>query len=335
MREMFKPQEKPAEKVHKTKKTDSKKRDIGEGAARKRLQENEIFTQFEEPVFMTVIGDNEEGGEYLVNHVDIGEFGPKNVLEMEDLIDMAIERSKNAIPPDIDELLDDTHQTINTGHPGYAKINVMLSEEEKADPNLAKIFKVAIVPLEGTEFHMSPWSMDCTLRGEELGRKTTADEDSISHRCNKKLTHGVGALHSKKKYGEWTSGLPCDEGYWVNVETLLRVDGLFGERSRDIHQSERWGRNYDRLRTIIKVNHRERERYKRIRFEILALTTTIKDLKENPQFMREYDTDMNYILNKYGNAVEELIDMDMVWLKPIATRASQAHTPPDNCIQPR
>ena len=115
MREMFKPQEKPAGKSQKTKKSESKKRDIGAGAAGKRLLENEIFTQFEEPVLMTTIGDNEEGGEYLVNHVDTGEFGPKNITEMEELIDMAIERSKLAILPDIGELMDDTH-THNNQH---------------------------------------------------------------------------------------------------------------------------------------------------------------------------------------------------------------------------
>ena len=332
MGEMFKPQEKPVEKTRKTKKHE-KKRDSGAGAAGKRLLENEIFTQFEDPVLMTTIGDNEKGGEYLVNHVDTGEFGPKNIIEMEDLIDMAIERSKHAILPDIDELLDDSHQTINSGHPGYAKINVGLSEEEKTDPNLARIFKVAIVPLVGVEFHMSPWSMNCTLTGSELERKTYPAEDSISHRCCGKLRHGVGALQSKNKNGDRTSGLPCNEGYWVNIETLLYVDGLFGERWQDIHASERWNRHYDRLRTIVKVNHREREWKKRIRFEILALTTTIKDLKGNPLFMQNHGIDVQYIVRQYGNAVEELSEGDTIWLKPIAIRASQAHTPPERCIQ--
>ena len=105
-----------------------------------------------------------------------------------------------------------THTTTNTGHPGYDKINVGLSDDEKNNPNLAKIFNVAIVPLEGVEFHMSPWGLNCTLTGRELDRKTYPDEDSISHRCCGKLRHGVGALQSKNIRGERTSGLPCDEG---------------------------------------------------------------------------------------------------------------------------
>ena len=131
----------------------------------------------------------------------------QRIAEMEDLIDMAIERSKLAILPDIGELLDDAHHTINTGHSGYAKIDVGLSTEEKNNPNLARIFNVEVVPLEGVKFHMNPWNMNCTLTGRNLERMTRPDEDTISHRCCGKLRHGVGALESENKNGQKTSGL--------------------------------------------------------------------------------------------------------------------------------
>ena len=158
--------------------------------------------------------------------------------------------------------------------------------------------------------------------------------ESVKHLCEnpKNLhVHCVGATiqvyispppprGGPYRNGQKTSGLPCDEGYWVNIEALLDFDYLFGESRRNVHPSDRPGRRHDRLRTLIKVNHREREWKKRIRFEVLALTAKIKILRENPEFIQRHGIDVQYIRRQYGNAVEELAEMDRIWLKPIAIR---------------
>ena len=153
---------------------------VGGKTSRKQVQGKDIFTRFDRPTPMPDIGDQEEGGKYLVGKMDIGTYGPKNKEEMGELLELALERSKTTILPEISQLLDDKYESVNRGHPGYAKIDVKLSKEEKADAVLCKIFSVDIVPLNGCEFHMYPWNTSCLLDEQECRRRTTDYEDTIT-----------------------------------------------------------------------------------------------------------------------------------------------------------
>ena len=143
------PQPKPAAPPKKSGETSGGK--VGGKTAKNQVQGKDIFTKFDRPAPMPEIGDQEEGGKYLVGKMDIGTYGPKNKDEMGELLELALERSKTTILPEISQLLDDKFESINKGHPGYAKIDVKLSNEEKENAELCKIFSVDIVPLTGCE----------------------------------------------------------------------------------------------------------------------------------------------------------------------------------------
>ena len=228
------PQPKPAAAPKKS--GDASGGKVGGKTSRNQVQGKDVFTRFDRPTPMLEIGDQEEGGQYLVGKMDIGTYGPKNKEEMGELLELALERSKTTILPEISQLLDDKYESINKGHPGYAKIDVKLSKEEKEDAELCKIFSVDIVPLIGCEFYMYPWTMSCLLSDEECRRRTTEYEDTISRRFGARMRHGIGAKNvpiTSDPDGPKGPGLRCDEGYWANIEEALS-DVSLQDQARDV-----------------------------------------------------------------------------------------------------
>ena len=284
---------------------------------------------------MPDIGDQEEGGKYLVGKMDIGTYGPKNKEEMGELLELALERSKTTILPEISQLLDDKYERVNKGHPGYAKIDVKLSSEEKANAELCKIFSVDIVPLVGCEFHMYPWNMSCLLN-QECRRWTTDYEDTIGRRFGARLRRGAGAKTvptTSDPDGPKGRGLRCDEGYWVNVETALGEDKVFGIHGVCVMTAkDRWWYNFDRLKKIVKVIQKEHQRRKRVRFEILALKASRADLAKHIKFAKDNGIDLKKLISTDA-LLGELHNIEPVFLKPLAIRAAMARSDHEEGIQ--
>ena len=335
MRETLLLSEPAKEKPSSSKKPKSKTGgSVGGKIARARIQGNEVFTMFERPVTMVGIGDQEEGGKYLVNNVNIGEYGPKNRKEMEDLLDNALEQSRSTVLPDIAQLLDGNYESINKNHLGYAKIDVRLFPPEKKKPELTKIFGVDTVPLEGCQFHAEPWLMSCFMDKRQCKRQTTNYEDQVGHNVGRKLRHGVGAEWVPKYKGQEdpkVRGLQCDEGYWVNIEHLLGLEPLFLMSFSDRNPNDRWKNFHSRLRNIVKVTESERHHRKRLRFEILALTASPADLKRFPDFCKNHKIDIDAIFSE-DPIVGPLKNVERIFLKPLAIRATMGHTSPKDSI---
>ena len=326
------PQPKPATPPKKSGETSGGK--VGGKTAKNQVQGKDIFTKFDRPTPMPEIGDQEEGGKYLVGKMDIGTYGPKNKDEMGELIELALERSKTTILPEISQLLDDKYESINKGHPGYAKIDVKLSTLEKEDADLCKIFSVDIVPLMGCEFCMYPWNMSCLMSEEECRRRTTEYEDLVSRRFGARMRHGIGAKTvpiTSDPDGLKGPGLKCDEGYWANIEDALGDDRVF-KTQPVTNAHDRWWYHFDRLRKIVKITQKEYYLKKRVRFEILALTAIRIDLAKHKKFAKDNGIDLGKIISK-DPVLGDLHNIDKVFLKPIAVRATMAHKGPKDSIQ--
>ena len=253
---------------------------------------------------------------------------------MGELLELALERSKTTILPEISQLLDDKYESINKGHPGYAKIDVKLQKEEKENAELCKIFSVDIVPLMGCEFYMYPWQMSCLLSDEECRRRTTDYEDAVSRRFGARMRHGIGAKTvpiTPDPDGPKGAGLRCDEGYWANIEDALGDDRVFKTKPATT-ANQRWWYNFDRLKKIVKLTQKEHRLKKRVRFEILALKASRADLAKHEKFARDNGIDLDRIVSK-DPLLGELHNIETVFLKPIAIRATMAHKGQKDGIQ--
>ena len=95
---------------------------------------------------------------------------------------------------------------------------------------------------------------------------------------------------------------------------------------------DRWWYHFDRLKKIVKLTQKEYHLKKRVRFEILALTASRADLAEHEKFARDNGINLDRIVST-DPVLGDLQNIEKVFLKPIAIRATMAHKDQKDGVQ--
>ena len=298
---------------------------------RTRLTEKEEVTKcfYSQPAFMYDIGDREEGGQFLVNGIEVNpsDQGVRNRHELDTLVERAAEESPPVLPT-IEEL----NAWNPKDHDAYVK---WLTEERKQygdNWNFKyiqpfthghNIGTLQLARINGEEYLGYGWS-DVKRFGENewMGKKWENPQwmVELSKRFNAALRHSVGCVKDNRNH----RGLPCDEAGWVNVEAILKYDNIW----RDQHTLAGTTRvNYpvlvERWNNFQRVIFTEYKQTKRIRAQVLGLKVTKGELE---YIMDNFDDGLTKRLERrtlrleIGNADRE------IWLWPVAIRAPMAHS---------
>ena len=298
---------------------------------RTRFTEKEEVTKcfYSQPAFMYDIGDREEGGQFLVNGIEVNpsDQGVRNRHELDALVERAAEESPPVLPT-IEEL----NAWNPKDHDAYVK---WLTEERKQygdNWNFKyiqpfthghNIGTLQLARINGEEYLGYGWS-DVKRFGENewMGKKWENPQwmVELSKRFNAALRHSVGCVKDNRNH----RGLPCDEAGWVNVEAILKYDNIW----RDQHTLAGTTRvNYpvlvERWNNFQRVIFTEYKQTKRIRAQVLGLKVTKGELE---YIMDNFDDGLTKRLERrtlrleIGNADRE------IWLWPVAIRAPMAHS---------
>ena len=298
---------------------------------RTRFTEKEEVTKcfYSQPAFMYDIGDREEGGQFLVNSIEVNpsDQGVRNRHELDALVERAAEESPPVLPT-IEEL----NAWNPKDHDAYVK---WLTEERKQygdNWNFKyiqpfthghNIGTLQLARINGEEYLGYGWS-DVKRFGENewMGKKWENPQwmVELSKRFNAALRHSVGCVKDNRNH----RGLPCDEAGWVNVEAILKYDNIW----RDQHTLAGTTRvNYpvlvERWNNFQRVIFTEYKQTKRIRAQVLGLKVTKGELE---YIMDNFDDGLTKRLERrtlrleIGNADRE------IWLWPVAIRAPMAHS---------
>ena len=284
---------------------------------------------YSQPAFMYDIGDREEGGQFLVNGIEVNpsDQGVRNRHELDALVERAAEESPPVLPT-IEEL----NAWNPKDHDAYVK---WLTEERKqyGDNWNFKYIQpfthghnvgtLQLARINGEEYLGYGWS-DVKRFGENewMGKKWENPQwmVELSKRFNAALRHSVGCVKDNRNH----RGLPCDEAGWVNVEAILKYDNIW----RDQHTLAGTTRvNYpvlvERWNNFQRVIFTEYKQTKRIRAQVLGLKVTKGELE---YIMDNFDDGLTKRLERrtlrleIGNADRE------IWLWPVAIRAPMAHS---------
>ena len=298
---------------------------------RTRFTEKEEVTKcfYSQPAFMYDIVDREEGGQFLVNGIEVNpsDQGVRNRHELDALVERAAEESPPVLPT-IEEL----NAWNPKDHDAYVK---WLTEERKQygdNWNFKyiqpfthghNIGTLQLARINGEEYLGYGWS-DVKRFGENewMGKKWENPQwmVELSKRFNAALRHSVGCVKDNRNH----RGLPCDEAGWVNVESILKYDNIW----RDKHTLAGTTRvNYpvlvERWNNFQRVIFTEYKKTKRIRAQVLGLKVTKGELE---YIMDNFDDGLTKRLERrtlrleIGNADRE------IWLWPVAIRAPMAHS---------
>ena len=298
---------------------------------RTRFTEKEEVTKcfYSQPAFMYDIGDREEGGQFLVNGIEVNpsDQGVRNRHELDALVERAAEESPPVLP---------TIEELNAWNPKDHDAYMDWLREERKQRGDNWNFKyiqpfthghnigtLQLARINGEEYLGYGWS-DVKRFGEHewMGKKWENPQwiVELSKRFNAALRHSVGCVKDSRNH----RGLPCDEAGWVNVEAILKYDNIW----RDKHTLAGTTRvNYpvlvERWNNFQRVIFTEYKQTKRIRAQVLGLKVTKGDLE---YIMDNFDDGLTKRLERrtlrleIGNADRE------IWLWPVAIRAPMAHS---------
>ena len=298
---------------------------------RTRFTEKEEVTKsfYSQPAFMYDIGDREEGGQFLVNGIEVNppDQGVRNRHELDALVERAAEKSPPVLPS-IEEL----NAWNPKDHDEY--MNWIKQEREQRGENWNfkyiqpfthghNIGTLQLARVNGEEYLGYGWSnVHRFAENEWMGKKWENPQwiVDLSKRFNAALRHSVGCVKDNRGH----RGLPCDEAGWVNVESILKYDNIW----RDGHTLAGTTRvNYpilvERWNNFQKVIFTEYKQTKRLRAQVLGLKVTKGELERISQ---QYDDGFTRRLDRQtlrleiGNADRE------IWLWPVAIRAPMAHS---------
>ena len=298
---------------------------------RTRFTEKEEVTKcfYSQPAFMYDIGDREEGGQFLVNGIEVNpsDQGVRNRHELDALVERAAEESPPVLPT-IEEL----NAWNPKDHDAYVK---WLTEERKQygdNWNFKyiqpfthghNIGTLQLARINGEEYLGYGWS-DVKRFGENewMGKKWENPQwmVELSKRFNAALRHSVGCVKDNRNH----RGLPCDEAGWVNVESILKYDNIW----RDKHTLAGTTRvNYpvlvERWNNFQRVIFTEYKQTKRIRAQVLGLKVTKGELE---YIMDNFDDGLTKRLERRTLRLEiGTVDRE-IWLWPVAIRAPMAHS---------
>ena len=298
---------------------------------RTRFTEKEEVTKcfYSQPAFMYDIGDREEGGQFLVNGIEVNpsDQGVRNRHELDALVERAAEESPPVLP---------TIEELNAWNPKDHDAYMDWLREERKQRGDNWNFKyiqpfthghnigtLQLARINGEEYLGYGWS-DVKRFGEHewMGKKWENPQwiVELSKRFNAALRHSVGCVKDSRNH----RGLPCDEAGWVNVEAILKYDNIW----RDKHTLAGTTRvNYpvlvERWNNFQRVIFTEYKQTKRIRAQVLGLKVTKGELE---YIMDNFDDGLTKRLERrtlrleIGNADRER------WLWPVAIRAPMAHS---------
>ena len=306
---------------------------------RTRFTEKEEVTKcfYSQPAFMYDIGDREEGGQFLVNGIEVNpsDQGVRNRHELDALVERAAEESPPVLPT-IEEL----NAWNPKDHDAYVK---WLTEERKQygdNWNFKyiqpfthghNIGTLQLARINGEEYLGYGWS-DVKRFGENewMGNKWENPQwivelspqwiVELSKRFNAALRHSVGCVKDNRNH----RGLPCDEAGWVNVEAILKYDNIW----RDKHTLAGTTRvNYpvlvERWNNFQRVIFTEYKQTKRIRAQVLGLKVTKGELE---YIMDNFDDGLTKRLERRTLRLEVGTADREIWLWPVAIRAPMAHS---------
>ena len=298
---------------------------------RTRFTEKEEVTKcfYSQPAFMYDIGDREEGGQFLVNGIEVNpsDQGVRNRHELDTLVERAAEESPPVLPT-IEEL----NAWNPKDHDAYVK---WLTEERKQygdNWNFKyiqpfthghNIGTLQLARINGEEYLGYGWSNVKRFgENEWMGNKWENPQwiVELSKRFNAALRHSVGCVKDNRNH----RGLPCDEAGWVNVESILKYDNIW----RDKHTLAGTTRvNYpvlvERWNNFQRVIFTEYKQTKRIRAQVLGLKVTKGELE---YIMDNFDDGLTKRLERRTLRLEIGTADREIWLWPVAIRAPMAHS---------
>ena len=296
-----------------------------------RFTEKEEVTKcfYSQPAFMYDIGDREEGGQFLVNGIEVNpsDQGVRNRHELDTLVERAAEESPPVLPT-IEEL----NAWNPKDHDAYVK---WLTEERKQygdNWNFKyiqpfthghNIGTLQLARINGEEYLGYGWSNVKRFgENEWMGNKWENPQwiVKLSKRFNAALRHSVGCVKDNRNH----RGLPCDEAGWVNVESILKYDNIW----RDKHTLAGTTRvNYpvlvERWNNFQRVIFTEYKQTKRIRAQVLGLKVTKGELE---YIMDNFDDGLTKRLERRTLRLEIGTADREIWLWPVAIRAPMAHS---------
>ena len=298
---------------------------------RTRFTEKEEVTKcfYSQSAFMYDIGDREEGGQFLVNGIEVNpsDQGVRNRHELDALVERAAEESPPVLPT-IEELNAWNHKD----HDAY--MDWLREERKQRGDNWNfkyiqpfthghNVGTLQLARINGEEYLGYGWS-DVKQFGENewVGKKWENPQwiVDLSKRFNAALRHSVGCVKDNRGH----RGLPCDEAGWVNVEAILKYDNIWRDKHTLVGTTrvnypilvERWN-NFQR------VIFTEYKQTKRIRAQVLGLKVTKGELE---YIMQNYDDGFTRRLERQTLRLEIGTTDREIWLWPVAIRAPMAHS---------
>ena len=298
---------------------------------RTRFTEKEEVTKsfYSQPAFMYEIGDREEGGQFLVNGIEVNppDQGVRNRHELDALVERAAEESPPVLPS-IEEL----NAWNPKDHDEY--MNWIKQEREQRGENWNfkciqpftyghDIGTLQLARVNGEEYLGYGWSNVHRFgENEWMGKKWENPQwiVDLSKRFNAALRHSVGCVKDNRGH----RGLPCDEAGWVNVESILKYDNIW----RDGHTLAGTTRvNYpilvERRNNFQKVIFTEYKQTRRLRAQVLGLKVTKDELE---RIIQQYDDGFTRRLDRQTLRLEIGSADREIWLWPVAIRAPMAHS---------
>ena len=298
---------------------------------RTRFTEKEEVTKcfYSQSAFMYDIGDREEGGQFLVNGIEVNpsDQGVRNRHELDALVERAAEESPPVLP---------TIEELNAWNPKDHDAYMDWLREERKQRGDNWNFKyiqpfthghnigtLQLARINGEEYLGYGWS-DVKQFGENewMGKKWENPQwiVDLSKRFNAALRHSVGCVKDNRGH----RGLPCDEAGWVNVEAILKYDNIW----RDKHTLAGTTRvNYpilvERWNNFQRVIFTEYKQTKRIRAQVLGLKVTKGELE---YIMQNYEDGFTRRLERHTLRLEIGTADREIWLWPVAIRAPMAHS---------
>eukprot|EP00435_Cladocopium_sp_Y103_P069136 s370_g32.t1 len=282
--------------------------------------------EYSVPTYMNEIGDRADGGEYLVNDVDISRGGPKDKWEME----LLIERASSEAPPIVSSVRDYVEGRVGYRQPADSDEAKHKYANFRLYTNGIVIGRLELMNIKGAEYAGKGWSQVPVFTNEDWVPKSKEQIPAWyaqqSKRFNAILRHAVGIkIDSRGK-----DGLACDEGAWVDVDTFMRHDPAWVDFKRHKHGQLQWDEVIERWNNFRKTIYYEFKAQNRIRAQVLALVATRGELRKVYQSDGEKEKvfckalDLNKLRLEEDNPYSR--DDDDIYLWPAAVRAPMSHS---------
>eukprot|EP00435_Cladocopium_sp_Y103_P047933 s1604_g14.t1 len=282
--------------------------------------------EYSNPTYMNEIGDRADGGEYLVNDVDVSRGGPRDKWEME----LLIERTSSESPPIVSSVRDYVEGRVVYRHPPESDQTKHKYANFQLYTNGLVIGRLELMNIKGAEYAGKGWSEVPVFTNEDWVPKSKSQipawYDQQSKRFNAILRHAVGI----KTDSRGKDALACDEGAWVDIDTFMKHDPAWVDTKRNKHDTLQWDEVLERWDNFRKTIYYEFKAQNRIRAQVLALVAKRSELKRLYQSDGEKEKLFcSYLDLKKLDIMAAHIhsdDDDDIYLWPVAVRAPMSHS---------